>query len=186
MLAIFVIVTGEKERIQQLIEAERLEEAFSLMVQSFSERLYWVARRFTLSHEDADDLLQDVFTKAWTALPTFRGDSKVSSWLWRITVNEGLNFVRRQKFRAAFSAGGFDGMVNRMIDEDPWFDGTAAERELTKAVAKLPKKQRLVFTLRYYEDLPYEEISEITGTSVGALKASYHLAYEKIKTKLTD
>lgn len=164
----------------------RCEAAFREMVSVYSERIYWLARRFTLCHEDADDLVQDIFAKAWLSLPGFRGESKISTWLWRISVNEGLNYVRRQKIRAAFSSGGYRQETERKIDEDPWFDGDAAERELSKAVAMLPKKQRLVFCLRYYDNLSYEDIAEITGTSVGALKASYHLAAQKVKIKLTD
>jgi len=160
------------------------EEAFRGIVEAYSERLYWHIRRFLCSHEDTNDLLQDIFIKIWTALPTFRGDSQLYTWLYRIATNEVLNHLRKQKFRAMVSLDSATEILRRKIDEDPHFNGNELQRELHKAIQKLPDKQRLVFNLRYFDEMKYEDISEITDTSVGALKASYHHAYNKIKDEL--
>ena len=163
-----------------------MEELFNKIVRDESEKLYWHLRRMVSSHEDADDLLQEVFLKVWTALPSFRGGSSVSTWVWRIATNEALNFLRREKVRAALRFTSIDAELERKVLADPYFNGTQAERNLSRAVARLPEKQRQVFIMRYWDDLSYEEISAITGTSVGALKASYHLAQEKIRLNLSD
>ncbi|MBR1406240.1 MAG: RNA polymerase sigma factor [Bacteroidales bacterium] len=160
------------------------EDLFNQIVRDYSERIYWHVRRFVNSHEDADDLVQDIFIKIWAALPSFRGESQLFTWVYRIATNEALNFVRREKVRAALRFSSLDAEMERRIDADPYFNGSAAERELSKAVARLPEKQRLVFILRYYDELPYEEMSAILGTSAGALKASYHIAQEKIRAAL--
>lgn len=160
------------------------EQDFQEIVKKYSEQLYWHVRELVGSHEDADDILQEVFVKVWKALPGFRGDSSINTWLWRIATNEALSFLRKQKVRAALRFSSLDAEVERVLDSDPWFDGDEAQRRLAVAVAKLPDKQRAVFCMRYFEELPYEEISEITGTSVGALKASYHQAAEKIKASV--
>ena len=161
--------------------SDRREEAFNAIVQQYSEKLYWHVRALTNSHEDTDDLLQDIFVKIWGALPGFRGDSNLYTWIWRIATNETLNFLSRSNRR---STEGLTPEMEGKIDGDPWFNGTAVERELAKAMASLPKKQRLVFQMRYYEEMPYEDISKILKTSVGSLKASYHFAYKKIKEAL--
>ena len=162
------------------------EQVFNDIVKTYSERLYWHVRRFVLSHEDTDDLLQDIFLKIWTALPSFRGEAQVYTWVYRIATNETLNFLRREKVRAALRFKSLDDVLEERIDADPYFNGSAAERKLSKAIARLPEKQRLVFVMRYYEDLPYEDISAVTGTSVGSLKASYHIAQEKIRAELGE
>lgn len=163
-----------------------LEQEFRDIVEQYSEQLYWHIRSMVNSHDDTDDILQDVFVKAWKALPSFRGDSAVSTWLWRIATNETLGFMRRQKLRAALRLQSLDSEAERVIDSDPWFNGDEAQRRIAKAVAGLPPKQRAVFCMRWIEELPYEEISSITGTSVGALKASYHLAAEKVKVAVQE
>ena len=160
------------------------ERAFTEIVKAYSERLFWYVRRYVSSHEDADDIVQDIFVKVWAALPSFRGESQLFTWLYRIATNEALNYVRRQKVRAALSFRPIDAEMERRVDEDPWFNGDEAERTLMKALQKLPFKQRVVFSMRYFEDMSYEEISEVTGTSVGALKASYHIASTKMKDEL--
>ena len=160
------------------------ERAFTEIVKAYSERLFWYVRRYVSSHEDADDIVQDIFVKVWAALPSFRGESQLFTWLYRIATNEALNYVRRQKVRAALSFRPIDAEMERRVDEDPWFNGDEAERTLMKALQKLPLKQRVVFSMRYFEDMSYEEISEVTGTSVGALKESYHIASTKLKDEL--
>lgn len=160
------------------------EKAFNCIVEAYSERLYWHIRRFLCCHEDTDDLLQDIFIKIWTALPTFRGDSQLYTWLYRITTNEILNHLRKRKFKALISLDSATDILRKKIDDDPHFNGNELQRELHKAIQKLPDKQRLVFNLRYFDEMKYEDISEITDTSVGALKASYHHAYNKIKEEM--
>ena len=157
------------------------EAAFNGIVDSYTERLYWHIRRFVCSHDDTDDLLQDVFIKIWTALPTFRMESKLFTWLYRIATNEVLNHLRRQRFKAAITLESASAILERKIDEDPYFNGDKVQRELHKAILRLPEKQRIVFSLRYFDEMKYEDMAEVTGTSVGALKASYHHAYTKIK-----
>ena len=165
---------------------ESPEQKFNQIIHEYSERLYWHVRRMVGSHEDADDLLQEIFLKIWTNLPAFRGESQLYTWIWRIATNETLNHLRREKVRAALRFQSVDELVERRIEGDPYFNGTAAQRELAKAVARLPEKQRQVFIMRWWDELSYEDISAITGTSVGALKASYHIAQEKIKLNLSD
>ena len=162
------------------------EKVFNQIVKDYSERLWWHVRRFVNSHEDADDLLQEIFLKVWAALPSFRGESQLFTWVWRIATNETLNHLRKEKVRAALRFSTIDAEMERRIDSDPFFDGDAADRALSKAVARLPEKQRQVFILRYYDEVPYEEMSEILGTSVGALKASYHIAQEKVRAALGE
>ena len=160
------------------------EKVFNQIVKEYSERVYWHVRRFVNNHEDADDLVQEIFMKIWTALPSFRGDAQLFTWVYRIATNETLNWLRREKVRAALRFSSIDTEMERRIDSDPFFNGDAAQRELSKAVARLPEKQRQVFVLRYYDEMPYEEMSEVLDTSVGALKASYHIAQEKVRSAL--
>ena len=174
----------DDKEILDLYTSGQRERAFKEIVESYSERLYWHVRRFLCSHEDTDDLLQEIFLKIWTALPSFRAESQLYTWIYRIATNETLNFLNKQKVRAALRFESLSDKLVDRIDEDPWFNGDQLQRNLMKAVQKLPEKQRLVFIMRWFEDLSYENISEILGTSVGALKASYHFAAEKIKAEL--
>ena len=163
---------------------DNVERLFNEIVKEYSERVYWHVRRFVNNHEDADDLVQEIFLKIWTALPSFRGEAQLFTWVYRIATNETLNWLRREKVRSALRFTSIDAEMERRIDSDPFFDGDAADRALSKAVAKLPEKQRQVFVMRYYDELPYEEMSAVLGTSVGALKASYHIAQEKVRAAL--
>lgn len=172
------------ERIIELFSSGMQEEAFRGIVDAYTERLYWHVRRFLCSHDDTNDLLQDIFIKIWSALPSFRGEARLYTWIYRIATNEVLNYLRRQKFKALLSLDSVSASLERKIDEDAGFNGDELQRELHKAIRRLPEKQRIVFSLRYFDEMKYEDISEITGTSVGALKASYHHAYSKIKNEL--
>ena len=165
-------------------EGGKEEYAFNLLVRKYSERLYWHIRQLVLDHEQTNDLLQNTLVKAWKYLPDFRGDSKLFTWLYRIATNEVLNYLRKKKLMSLISFGNISASMERKIDEDPSFNGDTIQRELHKAIQRLPEKQRLVFSLRYFDEMKYEDISEITGTSTGALKASYHHAYNKIKEEL--
>lgn len=172
------------QQIIDLYDSGECEKAFNGIVSAYSERLYWHIRRFTCNHEDTNDLLQEVFVKIWTALPSFRRDAQLFTWIYRIATNEVLNHLRRQKFRLMVSLDSEASYLERKIDDDPYFNGNSLQRELHKAIQRLPQKQRIVFNLRYFDEMKYDDISEITGTSVGALKASYHHAYNKIKDDL--
>ena len=163
---------------------ENPEQVFNDIVKQYSERIWWHVRRFVNTHEDTDDLVQEIYLKIWHALPSYRGEAQLYTWIWRIATNETLNGLRRERVRAALRMTPIDAEMERRIDADPWFNGDAAERALSKAVARLPLKQRQVFIMRYYDDLSYEEMSRILGTSVGALKASYHIAREKVGADL--
>lgn len=174
------------EHIINLCHEGEFELAFNQIIETYSERLYWHVRRFVCSHEDTDDLLQDIFIKIWNSLPSFRGDSQIYTWLYRIATNETLNYLRKIRRENAVSFDVVGEMLATRIDEDPSFNGNALQRELHKAIQRLPEKQRLVFNMRYFDELKYEDIAEITGTSVGALKASYHHAYNKIKESLEN
>ena len=167
-------------KIITLQKAGELENAFNAIVDSYSERLYWHVRRFMENHDDTNDLLQDIFIKIWKGLPYFRGDSQLYTWLYRIATNEALNRLQKDKKKSHVELE----KISSEIDDDPYFNGTAMQRELHKAISTLPYKQRIVFNLRYFDEMKYEDMSRITGTSVGALKASYHHAYNKIREKL--
>ena len=169
-----------------LCQRGEYELAFNGIVQAYSERLYWHVRRIICSHEETDDLMQDIFIKIWSALPSFRGDSQLYTWLYRIATNETLNRLKKLQREYALSLEAAGNILAARIDEDPYFNGDALQRELHKAIQRLPEKQRLVFAMRYFDEMKYEDIAEITGTSVGALKASYHHAYNKIKESLEN
>ena len=150
-----------------------------MIVDQYSQSLYWKIRSIVLTHEDTDDVLQNTFLKAWKSLPTFQGKAKLSTWLYRIAINESLDFLRHQKTAVLSSADADLSVANRLLADD-YFDGDKSQAVLQEAIATLPDVQRTVFTLRYYDEMKYSEMSEILGTSEGSLKASYHIAVQKI------
>ena len=172
---------SDKEMIDMLQDPHTRREGFAVLVRQHSEPLYWKVRRIVLNHEDANDVLQNAFLKIWNNLDTFQGKSALSTWLYRIAINEALDFVRRQKNvnSATVSTEDEPGVAARLMGDD-YFDGDEAQARLQEAVARLPEVQRTVFTLKYFDELKYSEISKILDTSEGALKASYHLAVKKI------
>lgn len=172
--------TEEQLLIQQLTDPATQRKAFELLVREYGEQLYWQVRRIVLSHEDADDVMQNVFLKVWNHLDDFHQDSKLSTWLYRIAVNESIDFVRRQKKQVTFSADDSDSGIANMLMADDYFDGDETQAQLQEAIAQLPDVQRTVFNMRYFDDMKYSEISDILKTSEGALKASYHIAVKKI------
>ena len=150
-----------------------------MIVDQYGESLYWKIRSIVLTHDDADDVLQNTFLKAWKNLPTFEGRSKLSTWLYRIAINEALDFLRRQKAMTLASADADLTIANQLMADD-YFDGDRSQALLQQAIAMLPDVQRTVFTLRYYDEMKYSEMSELLGTSEGSLKASYHVAVQKV------
>ncbi len=177
----------EKKLIEQLQNPKTASSAFDTLMRSYGEPVYWQIRKLVVRHEDADDILQNVFLKAWNNLQNFRGDAKLSTWLFKIAINESINFINKEKTRNQLNVeDGDDSFLLNNIEADEYFDGDELQAELLKAVAKLPEKQRLVFNMRYFDEMKYEDISEILGTSVGALKASYHHAVKKIEEVFSE
>lgn len=167
--------------IERLRDAATVREAFSEVIDRFTEPLYWQIRRLVSDHEDANDLLQNTFMKAWMSIENFRGDARLSTWLYKIAINEAITFLAREKRRATVSIDDPESAVASTIEADAYTDGDRLAAELRQAVETLPEKQRIVFNMKYYDDMKYEDMSSILGTSVGALKASYHLAVKKIE-----
>lgn len=155
-----------------------------MVVRQYSEQLYWQIRRIVLTHENANDVLQNTFIKAWSNLDNFRQESKLYTWLYRIAINESLDFVRRMKNMQNIEMDGEAIKISDMLMADKYFDGDEAEAKLQAAIATLPDVQRLVFNMRYYDNIKYSEMSKMLATTEGALKASYHIAVKKISEYL--
>ena len=172
---------NEEQLVQRLKDAKTQRKAFEELVRMYSEKLYWQIRRMVLTHEDANDVLQNTFLKAWTHIDQFRNESKLTTWLHRIAVNESLDFLRRQKKTAVAGSEAVASLSERLM-ADQYFNGDHAQALLLEAVSTLPEVQRMVFTLRYFDDMHYAEMSQLLQTTEGALKASYHLAVKKITT----
>lgn len=172
------MILSDSELVEMLREPRTRREGFAVLVKQYSEKLYWKVRRIVLSHEDANDVLQNVFIKVWSNLQNFQGKSSLSTWLYRIAVNESLDFLRKQKLADKVSADEDVSVASRLMS-DEYFDGDEVQARLQEAVARLPEVQRTVFNFKYFEEMKYSEMSQILNTSEGALKASYHLAVKK-------
>lgn len=170
----------EKRLIEELADANKRREAFSKVISLYQEQLYWQIRKLVINHDDTSDVLQNTFLKAWTNIGNFRGDSKLSTWLYTIAHNESITFLTKLQAEREMIADDPDSYLQNQVLADKYFDGDEVQRKLLMAIATLPTKQRQVFNMRYYDEIPYEEMSKILNTSVGALKASYHFAVEKI------
>ena len=171
---------NEREVLELLQEESTQRKGFEMIVSQYSEQLYWQIRRMVLSHEDANDLLQNTFIKAWTNIDYFRAEAKLTTWLYRIALNECLTFLNKQRANmVAIDDPEAIGVQN--LESDSYFSGDRIQLLLQKALLSLPEKQRMVFNLKYYQEMKYEDMSDIFGTSVGALKASYHHAVKKIE-----
>jgi RNA polymerase sigma-70 factor (ECF subfamily) len=176
-------IVSEQDLLKLLQDATTREVAFTRVVELYGKRLYWHIRQIVFNHEDANDILQNTFLKAWNALPEFRGEARIYTWLYRIAVFEALSTAKRnkRKLEQYFSVEENQNYVLETARGDAFFDGDDTEKRLQKAILRLPDKQKQVFLLRYYDNMPYEQISGLTGTSEGALKAAYHHAVKKIK-----
>ena len=157
------------------------EKAFTTIVKKYQEKLYWHVRRMVVEHEDANDVLQNVFIRVWNGLENFREDSQLYTWLYRIATNECLTYLEQQKKRSSVSFSDVETGLSNKIKADKYFDPNKLEWKLQLAIQQLPEKQRVVFGLRYYDEMPYEEMSRVLETSEGALKASYHHAVKKVE-----
>ena len=174
----------EERLIKDLKDSAKKDLAFETLVNLYKEKLYYQIRRIVLNHDDTDDVLQNVFIKVHKGINKFKGDSKLSTWMYRIAYNESINFLKLKEKKYFFSS---EIMMNTMVNklkEDPYFDGDETAIKLQSIMAKLPEKQKLIFQMKYYEDLKFAEISEILGVTVGALKASYHIEKKKIIDEL--
>jgi len=177
-------LVAEETLVKELKNKKTQTKAFEVLVSTYKERLYWHVRRIVLNHDDADDVLQNTFIKVYRNIEGFKGDSKLFSWMYRIATNESLSFLKQQSRKLGLNDGAYQDRLVAQLEADVYFEGDAIQLQLQKAIASLPEKQRLVFNMKYFEELKYEEISEILDTSVGGLKASYHLAVKKIKLHL--
>ncbi len=171
---------NEKDLPDLLSDEKSKRETFSAIIKEYSQKLYWHIRKMVLSHDDADDILQNTFVKAWLNLGKFRGDANLQTWLYRIATNETMNFFNTNYIKHNGFTSDFDDKLADNLKSDPYFDGDETQLKLQKAILSLPPKQRLVFNMRYYDEMPYSEISAVLQTSEGALKASYHHAVKKI------
>ena len=176
----------EEEIIKQLRDPAHQRDAFAQVVNFYGEKLYWQIRKMVLSHDDANDLLQNTFLKAWTNIDYFRAEAKLSTWLYRIALNECLTFLNKQRAMTTVDIDDPEAVVVQKLESDAYFSGDKIQMCLQKALQTLPEKQRMVFNLKYYQEMKYEDMSEIFGTSVGALKASYHHAVKKIEKFLEE
>jgi RNA polymerase sigma factor (sigma-70 family) len=171
----------DSELLVQFRDPNTREKAFTAIVKKYQEKLYWHIRRMLVDHEDTNDVLQNVFIRVWNGLENFREDAQLYTWLYRIATNESLTFIEQQKKKASVSLDAVESSISNKIKADKHFDPNKLEWKLQVAIQQLPEKQRVVFNLRYYDEMPYEEMSRILETSEGALKASYHHAVKKIE-----
>ena len=177
-----LFLEAHDQEILDLFQVEgNQEKAFSMIVKKYQERLYWHIRRMVVNHDDTNDILQNVFIKVWKGLAGFRQESGLYTWLYRIGTNETLTFIEKQKKKASISISDHDSYLENTLKSEKGFDANKLEWKLQLAIQSLPEKQRVVFTLRYYDEMPYEKMSSVLETSVGALKASYHLAAKKVE-----
>jgi RNA polymerase sigma factor (sigma-70 family) len=171
----------DKELLVIFKDSDRRNYAFNLIVRKYTERLYWHIRKLVIDHDDANDLLQNTFLKAWNALDDFREESQLYTWLYRIATNEALTFLGSKRRKFFLPIVDYERQLSNTLESDEYFSGDELQKKLQKAVLSLPEKQRVVFNMKYYDDMTYEDISEVLGTSEGALKASYHHAVKKIE-----
>ncbi len=167
-------------------EEDSREAAFTAIVKKYQQKLYWHIRRMVVEHEDSNDILQHVFIKMWRNLDEFRGDANLYTWLYRIATNETLTWLEKEKRRRAVSLDTEENLLSEKLEAQKGFDANRLEWKLQQAIQSLPEKQRIVFSLRYYDEMPYEEMAKVLSTSEGALKASYHHAVKKVETFIKE
>lgn len=174
----------DKDLLDKLRNSETRSYGFNLLVREYQERVYWHIRKMVIDHDDADDLTQEVFIKVWKNIDRFREDAKLYTWVYRIATNESLSFLTKKKRRFFLPINDVEAELAHKVDINATISGDEIQLKLQKALLKLPDKQRLVFNMKYFDEMKYEEIAEITETSIGALKASYHHAVKKIEENL--
>lgn len=174
----------EKEIIQLVRDVETSEQGFRILVKEYQERIYWHIRRMVYLHDDANDIAQNTFIKIWQNLSSFRSDSNLYTWIYRIATNETFDFLKKKKRYVLAASEDYRDVLKKNLEDDNIFSGDEIEKKLQKALLTLPDKQRIVFNMKYFDEMKYEEMSTILNTSVGALKASYHHAIKKIEKNL--
>ncbi|OFX84366.1 MAG: RNA polymerase subunit sigma [Bacteroidetes bacterium GWF2_33_16] len=172
---------SDKELLTLFRDEERKNFAFNLIVRKYQQKLYWHIRKMVIKHDDADDILQNTFIKVWKGLDGFREDSKLYTWLYRIATNESLTFLKQQKTKYLLPIADYENQLKETLESDIDFNGDEIQLKLQKAILELPEKQRIVFNMKYFDEIKYEDMSKILDTSVGALKASFHHAVKKIE-----
>jgi RNA polymerase sigma-70 factor, ECF subfamily len=173
--------TDDRELINDLKHEKTRERAFQRLVHLYQERLYWHIRKMLMNHDDTDDVLQNTFVKVWKNIDSFREESSLFTWLYRIATNESITFLNSRKRRSLLPLNEVSDYLMENLASDPYFDGDQLQMKLQKAILQLPEKQRIVFNMKYFEEMKYEEMSKILNTSVGALKASFHHAAKKVE-----
>ncbi len=176
----------DKELLEQFRDPKTTNYAFNLIVKKYSKRLYWHIRKIVIDHDDTNDVVQNTFIKIWKALGDFREDSQLFTWMYRIATNEALSFLKQKKTKFLVPFGDVERELSNSLSSDTHFTGDEIQKKLQKAILTLPTQQRLVFNMKYYDDLKYEEIAEILNLTVGGLKASYHHAVKKIEKYLLE
>lgn len=177
---------AEADLVDQLKNLDTQSKAFEVLIDTYKQRLYWHIRRIVLNHDDADDVLQNTFIKVFRNIAGFKGESNLYSWMYRIATNEALAFLKNRSKKQGISDAELQNQMLGNLEADVYFEGDEIELKLQKAIATLPEKQKLIFNMKYFQELKYVEISEILETSIGGLKASYHLATKKIEAYLKD
>ena len=180
------MISSEEKLVQQLQDPSSRNEAFRELLQLYQERLYWQIRNIVKNHEDADDVLQNTFIKIFRNIDKFKGESQLFSWMYRIATNEALTFLAKRAKKQKLSSEELQEQIIGNLESDVYFEGDEIQLKLQKAIATLPEKQQQVFNMKYFQELKYKEISDILGTSEGALKASYHIASKKIEGFLKE
>lgn len=176
------IQAEDEEILSKFRDEKTRNEAFNILLKKYQQKIYWHVRRMVIDHDDADDVTQDVFIKIWKNLPGFRNDAQLYTWMYRIATNECITFLNKKKQKNNVSLDDVDYELSDTLSSSDQFSGDKIQMKLQQAILTLPDKQRLVFNMKYFDDMKYEEMSEVLGTSVGALKASYHLAVKKIES----
>ena len=185
-LTVSALTLEDQHILEKFKQPDSRSCAFNLLVRKYQERVYHLIRKMVIDHEDADDLVQETFIKVWNNLDKFQGDAQLFTWIYRIATNECLRFLKKKRRRFFIPIGDITHELAQKVDTSLWIDGNEVQKKLQKALLTLPDKQRLVFNLKYFEEMKYEAMAEVTGTSVGALKASYHLAVKKIEAYLQN
>ena len=177
----------EDAEILQKFGVEKTQnEGFNLLLAKYQQKIYWHIRRLVINHDDTDDLVQETFVKVWKNLAKFRSDSQIYTWIYRIATNESITFLNKKKLKNNISLDDVSGELAQSLTAASYFDGDKIQMKLQKAILTLPEKQRIIFNMKYFDDMKYDEISEVLGTSVGALKASFHIAVKKIESILIN
>ena len=179
-------IVEDEEILSKFNDEKTRNIGFNLLLQKYQQKIYWHVRRLVIDHDDADDVVQETFVKVWKNLAKFRNDSQLYTWIYRIATNESITFLNKKKNRNNISLDEVNTELAETLASSSHFDGDKIQRKLQHAVLSLPEKQRIIFNMKYFDDMKYEEISEVLGTSVGALKASFHIAVKKIETILLN